>query len=375
MNSTETKKIYTYKYDDTLPLISVIMPSYNSAQTITKAVLSCINQSYPNVEIVIIDNGSKDDTAAVAGALSETHYFVLSDKSMTPRIKLIVQDNKGVSAARNVGIREASGAWLMSLDSDDYYGPETIETLYAAVCAVRDKGRAGNNEEAGAVISICGMRKVWEDNPERNQDFEPEAFTGSLKAFTDEELAKLYDLNLIGTHSNKLYNTKLIRNNSIYYNEELQVNEDLDFVLRYLLHCAYVNVVPQVFLNYVQHDKGQSLINTFQPHGLKGALIVLGSCNALFKVAGTATKGIEEMDRRLFVHICSFAGLMYYRSGFDRARIKSELRKLCDNDDFCTLLRRLKANCLKDKIAQFLLKHRLLDIYDEICRKVYKNKD
>ena len=376
--NTDTGKnqgVHSYIYDETMPLISVVMPSYNSAQTITKAVLSCINQSYPNVEIIIVDNGSADNTAAVAKALCRQYYFVMPDKSLRPRIRLIVQDNKGVSAARNIGIREAQGEWLMSLDSDDYYEPETIETMYAAVCTALAAGKEDRSKSIQTAVSVCGIRKVWEGDSERNLDFLPDAFTGTLKSFTDKALTRLYDLNLIGTHSNKLYSTGLIRDKAIYYNEELQVNEDLDFVLRYMAHCDYVKVVPQIFLNYVQHDKGQSLINTFQPHGLKGALIVLGSCNALFEAADTCKATVEAMDRRLFVHICSFAGLMYYRSGYDRDTIKSELRRLCENADFCILLDRLKADCLKDRLAQFLLKHRLTGIYDGICRKIYKNKD
>ena len=370
MHTCEDKNIYSCNYDDTLPLISIVMPSYNSARTITKAVLSCINQSYPNVELIIVDNGSTDDTAATAKGLCEAYRFVMPDGSEKPRIKLIMQENKGVSAARNVGIKEAAGEWLMSLDSDDYYEPDTIETLYNAVCK-----RGYADRAPYASISICGMRKVWEQDPKRNQDFLPEAFTGILKEFTDEALTRLYDLNLIGTHSNKLYNVQLIMDNSIYYNEELQVNEDLDFVLRYLKVCKYVSVVPQIFLNYVQHDRGQSLINTFQPHGLKGALIVLKSCNSLFDAAGTDIRCIAAMDRRMFVHICSFAGLMYYRSTYDSDTIKQELGLMCDNEAFEALLKRLKPDCLKDRIAHFLLKYKLITVYDKICRKVYKNKE
>ena len=417
MHTCEEKNIYSCNYDDTLPLISIVMPSYNSARTITKAVLSCINQSYPNVELIIVDNGSTDDTAATAKGLCEAYRFVMPDGSEKPRIKLIMQENKGVSAARNVGIKEAAGEWLMSLDSDDYYEPDTIETLYNAVCKAEkyslikqtDAPDVKENEDANAhadekaytaararhselseehtevreyadkaryaSISICGMRKVWEQDPKRNQDFLPEAFTGTLKEFTDEALTRLYDLNLIGTHSNKLYNVQLIRDNSIYYNEELQVNEDLDFVLRYLKVCKYVSVVPQIFLNYVQHDRGQSLINTFQPHGLKGALIVLKSCNSLFNAADTDIRCIAAMDRRMFVHICSFAGLMYYRSTYDSDTIKQELGLMCDNEAFEALLKRLKPDCLKDRIAHFLLKYKLITVYDKICRKVYKNKE
>lgn len=353
---------YISDYKAELPLISVIMPSYNSADTIERAVLSCMQQSYPNVELIIADNGSTDNSVQTAGRLCESFWFRTSDGSLKPRIRLLVQDNRGVSSARNKAIREAGGSWFVSLDSDDYYEADTVETLYTAVC------------DGKADVSICGIRKVWEQEPSRNVDYKPQSFSGSLNEFTDTAFVGLYDQNLIGTHSNKLYNTELVRKHEIYYNEELSVNEDLDFVLRYLAVCARAAVVPYVFLSYVQHERGQSLINTFQPHGLKGSLIVLGSCNALFDRAGTCSSTVAEMDRRLFVHICSFAGLMYYRSDFDEDRIKAELYAMCDNEDFKALLKRLKPVLPKDRLAHTLLKHRLIPLYDLICRKVYRKK-
>lgn len=364
MNIEEKKEeIHITKHDNKLPLISVIMPAYNSAATIERAVLSVINQSYHDTELIVVDNGSDDDTAKIVKHLSDSCTFTMPDGSSKMRIKLIVQDNKGVSAARNTGISAACGEWFMSLDADDYYEPDTIESMYEAVIS------------AHADASICGIRKVWESEPDRNQDYQPKAFIGSLYEFINEAFLSLYDLNLIGTHSNKLYNMSLIRDNGIYYDEELAVNEDIDFVLRYLARCDSLNVVPRVFLSYVQHEKGESLINTFQPHGLKGALKVLSSCDKLL-IAGKGDTAIsEDIDRRMFVHICSFAGLMYYRSDFSGDKIRAELTKLCANEDFNNLLKRLKPKSLKDRIARFLLYRHLVGIYDKMCRIVYKNKE
>lgn len=352
------------RYNGELPLISVIMPAYNSAATIERAVMSCMEQSYANTEVIIIDNGSSDATAAEAGRLADAFFFEMPDESRAPRVRFKLQDNKGVSAARNIGIAMAKGEWFASLDSDDYYEPDTVRLMYASVT------------DNASDTAIGGMRKVYEDDISKNEEFIPECFAGGLKEFAAEAFTGLYDLNLIGTHSNKLYNTRLVREKDIYYNEELAVNEDIDFVLRYLAVCRSVSVVPEVFLNYVQHKKGQSLINTFQPHGLKGALIVLGSCTAFMKQAGAEqTEAAALADNRMFVHICSFAGLMYYRSGYGRDRIRRELAAMCDDEGFARLLARLKPKGIKDRTACFLLKHRLIDIYDILCRTVYKNKE
>ena len=361
-DTNNNNKISLREYDKELPLISVIMPAYNSEASIEKAVLSCTGQSYPNVEIIIVDNGSSDETLKVANKLCESCFFKMPDGSKAPRIRIIAQDNKGVSAARNIAIKNAGGEYFVSLDSDDYYDFDTIESLYKTLT------------ENDADVSICGIRKVWEQEPEKNTEYIPVAFSGNIKAFSDGSFVRLYDLNLIGTHSNKLYKSSLIRDNAIYYNEELAVNEDIDFVLRYLAVCRRMSVVPRAFLSYVQHERGQSLINTFQPHGLKGALIVLQSAESFMDTAGTEDKVRQEMYRRMFVHICSFAGLMYYRSDYGRAKIREELHMMCADSGFKHLLKEYKCSEPKDALAHFLLKHGLVRIYDGLCRIIYKNK-
>ena len=356
-----------------LPLISVIMPSFNSGRTVEKAVRSVMEQTYPNTEAIVVDNSSADDTAEKVRALADQYFFTDPETGeKQPRIRLIVQPNHGVSSARNAGIRAARGEWFVSLDSDDYYDPETILTLWEAVSGTAGN-RAGNTEAADT--ALCGIRKVYEDGVTENVDLAPSGpLAGSLRTFLDECFTQLYDLHLIQTHSNQIYRTQLVREHAVYYREELSVNEDIDFVLRYLKGCRRAAVVPDIFLNYVQHSVGQSLINTFQPHGLKGALIVLKSCDELMDAAGAGAKVREEMDQRLFVHICSFAGLMYYRSNYSDLQIREEIRELCGQEDFRKLLGRLKPKGIKNRIACFLLKNRWDGLYHRMCRTVYRGK-
>lgn len=93
------------------PLISIVIPCYNDAQYIEQAVFSALNQTYSNKEVIVVDDGSNAETKTVL-------------KKLAPRItKLITQENQGQSTARNVGIREAKGAYILVLDSDDYFEP------------------------------------------------------------------------------------------------------------------------------------------------------------------------------------------------------------------------------------------------------------
>ena len=126
------------------PLVSVVMPCYNAAATIQQSVRSIQAQIYTNWELLILVDGSTDNTATIA------HSLALSE----PRIRLVVSAyNRGVIRMRNLGIRLAKGEWIAYCDSDDWWIPEKLQLqlrmaeeksanlLYSAVYYVREGSR------------------------------------------------------------------------------------------------------------------------------------------------------------------------------------------------------------------------------------------
>jgi glycosyltransferase involved in cell wall biosynthesis len=105
--------------------VSVIIPTYNRVQTLSRAIDSVLNQKSPVDEIIIVDDGSTDDTA---NQISRNY----------PNVKLIRQSNLGVSAARNAGIKQAGFEWIALLDSDDTWMPEKISAIQQAQQAQPD---------------------------------------------------------------------------------------------------------------------------------------------------------------------------------------------------------------------------------------------
>lgn len=95
----------------TAPLITVIMPAYNSVQYIEKAIKSVLNQTYSRLELLIIDDGSNDGTREI----------INQQRQIDDRIHLICLDNQGSGAARNEGLRRANGEYIAFIDADDYY--------------------------------------------------------------------------------------------------------------------------------------------------------------------------------------------------------------------------------------------------------------
>ena len=186
-------------------LISIIIPVYNVEEYIKECLDSLLNQTYKNIEIIIVDDGSKDGSGNICDEYAKKDN----------RIKVIHKENGGVSKARNVGLDIATGKYITFLDSDDYLFKEGIEALYN-LCI-----------ENQADISIAGVQDVengkeTRKNPEFHCVFDRE---GVLKAFLEERFfqcviwAKMYKRGLIGNER---------------FNEDITIAEDFEFLHRVL---------------------------------------------------------------------------------------------------------------------------------------------
>ncbi len=111
-----------------MPTVSAIIPAYNQGHYLGKAIQSVLGQTFTDFEIIVVDDGSTDDTRQVAAGFSD------------PRVRYVYQQNAGLSAARNTGIRHAEGAFLTFLDSDDLFLPEKLAILLAKFDAEPELG-------------------------------------------------------------------------------------------------------------------------------------------------------------------------------------------------------------------------------------------
>ena len=103
-----------------MPRVSVIVPAYNQGRYLGEAIRSALGQTCADLEVIVVDDGSTDDTPAVCRAFTD------------PRLRYVWQVNQGLSAARNTGIRQAHGAFLTYLDSDDLFQPDKVQVLLGA---------------------------------------------------------------------------------------------------------------------------------------------------------------------------------------------------------------------------------------------------
>lgn len=185
-------------------LVSVIIPAYNIEKYIGRCLDSVLAQTYENLEIIVVDDGSSDDTGKILDDYEEKDS----------RIKVIHKENGGVSSARNKGLDMAAGDYIGFVDGDDLIAPEMYETLVNLL------------EEEDADIAHCGYQMVFPDRVDYYYN------TGKRKVQTTEEgLKDLLSGEMIEPALyNKLYKRKLFDNNRL--DESLKINEDLDINYR-----------------------------------------------------------------------------------------------------------------------------------------------
>jgi len=112
------------------PLVSIVIPTYNRAPLLPQAVAACLGQTYPLLEVVIVDDGSRDDTPAVCRALSESD----------PRVRVFRKENSGIADTLNYGFAHTRGEYLTWTSDDNAYRPQAIEKMAAYLAAHPDVG-------------------------------------------------------------------------------------------------------------------------------------------------------------------------------------------------------------------------------------------
>ena len=197
---------------DSRDLISIIVPVYNVEIYLTECVRSILNQTYKNIEILLIDDGSSDNSGVLCENLAK----------QDDRIKVFHKENGGLSDARNYGIEKAVGEFIMFVDSDDLVSESIVDNLYNMI--VSDKELK---------LAVCGLSH-FTDGENVQYDLGKEITIFSREAALVDFLCQ----NNIPTSScAKLYNKELL--NGIRFVKG-QRFEDNEFVFKVISHCGYI---------------------------------------------------------------------------------------------------------------------------------------
>ena len=230
-------------------LVSVIVPVYNVEKYIYECVESIANQTYGNIEIILVDDGSTDNSPTICDQLAQEDN----------RIVVIHQKNKGLPGARNSGLRIAKGKWVLFIDSDDWIAENAIEILVAesnkdvdmVLFNLEKKNeyapfRVEGSEIGRAVLSSQEIDSLFHD-----------AFDPMKEEFTALHEGKV-------TAVTKLYNIDFLQQNYLSFFEEVKVHEDIPFAV-----VVYSKATRIVFVDvalYMYRYNPNSITNSFRPN-------------------------------------------------------------------------------------------------------------
>ena len=201
------------------PLVTIIIPNYNEERFIATTIESALNQTYENIEIIIVDDGSTDGS-----------YDIICDYSdKYSNIKALRQENANASIARNRGIENAHGEYFYFLDSDDVAQPNTIEIMVDLL------------DRYDADLAIGNMTEIDENGENIKEDlfFNEE---GASDDFTKY-------LEVLPAPPNKLFKASIIYNQGVRFGN-VRIGQDTNFFLKYLLCCKKIAHTSQIMYGW-----------------------------------------------------------------------------------------------------------------------------
>lgn len=297
--------------------VSIIVPVYNSAEYIGRTLDSIINQDFNGFEVIVIDDGSTDDSLEI---INEK----LSKSTVSHEI--IHQENAGVSSARNRGIDAASGEYLVFVDSDDYITGNHLSELY-------------NGETDFSLIQFVKKEKNKSSTP----------YHISKRRMSCEDFIKM-ELNMQMPFNfwQLMYKASIINDNEIRFNPDFIYGEDIEFALKALSFGRDVAISNEVTYYYIQHDK--SAIKTSEYRRFEVVDIFEGLAE-FYKSQGKDDLANMIITSRIPKAIFGNMNYFFY-NGYDFEEVMAKMKEL----DLLTKLSRYEGDSkFKYKIKAFLL--------------------
>ncbi len=276
--------------------VSVIIPVYNASKSLNKTLESLINQTYSDLEIILINDGSKDSSLDICRQYAEKDS----------RITVLTHENHGVSYTRNRGLDIATGKYLMFLDGDDTFDSEMIQK-YVEIA-----------EKTNADVVIGGITFLSENHQKK------ELLPKKQGLFSNEIWNDICmeSSGLFGYVPNKLYSLDIIQQNHIQFNEEYYAQEDLDFALSIYFYCNsfYLLQYSGYYYDYIPSKR------TDHPykHYLANKIKMLDYGNQKTTLTNSSKKAVmDEIESLLYT-------TMYWRESSQLSNLVEELLEISD---------------------------------------------
>lgn len=301
-----------------MPRVSVVVAAHNVARYLPGCVESLLGQTEESLELLLVDDGSTDETSTLVD------YFSSED----PRVSAMHRLNGGVSAARNSGLLAAKGEYVCFIDGDDWVDPNMIESM-VSWC-----------ERMTSPVSIAG---AWVDFHDRDDQL----IRSERRVLPHHKIRRgvpvpsdLVDdgvVNLLGYVWNKVYRRDWLMDTGVQFEEGLNLFEDIDFNAKVLAAADCVTLVPEAFVHYVQRPRS-SLGTTRGAAFLAQRLRAIDSMDTLLEAWGVdRARRTEQASRASGVALWTVL-----RSADDGRRPKDRLRRMVEQPGVERLIARAR---------------------------------
>lgn len=263
--------------------VSIVVPLFNAEKYIDKCINSVLNQTYKNLELIIVDDGSTDNSAAII------EQIIQVDK----RVIYYSQENAGPSSARNKGIDLAKGEFLFFLDADDYLENKSIEKL------------VDSSFECDLIIG--GYRNLYNNN-------EKEIIPRQTGKFHIEEFHDifpyLFSNNFFHYTWNKLYRREVVKNTR--FDTKLKIGEDLVFNLEYFKKTYKLNIIPEVICNHIKTNS-ESITTNYQSYLFETRKLMYNSLISYAESSFNGKDNIIELASRWYLKMIKYCFFNLHR--------------------------------------------------------------
>ncbi len=248
------------------PLVSIILPVYNAKNHIARCIESIRAQTYQNIQIIILNDGSRDISLPVCEMY----------RKVDRRILLVDKDNSGVSDTRNLGLRLAEGKYIQFVDSDDYIDPDYTEHLVTAAeehsadlviapykMVIPREMSSGRRLQEKLSALLPGEEEEPQDLPQEEPEVRVYNFLPRGLLDTEGFAMHLMDKPASYYYSvlwNKLYRREILDSHEIFFASQIHWSEDLVFNLQYIQYARRFYAIDQPGYYYVQNP--QSIVHT-----------------------------------------------------------------------------------------------------------------
>lgn len=319
------------------PLVSIIIPVFNTSKYLQKCVDSVQKQTYKNLEIILVDDGSTDRSGVLCDEL----------KNQDKRISVIHKANGGLSSARNAGISIAKGKYIVFVDSDDWIEKETIEYANA------------NMAKTDSDLVIWSYYADFVDLNQQVKHVDKHALNGVCDHSDYTSLLNHASLGLIGYAWNKLYKKEIIDRIGAQFPEGISLVEDILFNQSIICECNRISFISFLGTHYIQRNE-ITLGRKYYPDYIE---LKIRACEAREIVLSSFNVPERDVQR-----IMSSSYLSVFKGGIrninnqniSREKTTEECRRLLDSEAAANILTKVVPCGLKELICYYLIKYKMV---------------